>query len=264
MVINLADDMSPTPTQQKDSADFAVFELLAGDVGAPLLFVCEHARSDIPLQFGDLGIAKRDRHSHAVWDPGAEALTRALAEKFNAPAVIGRVSRAVYDLNRPPERADAIPVRSEMIEIPGNRDLGAAERASRAASIHDPFHHMVSSALDTLAPHAALVTVHSFSPTWFGQSRETEIGLLHDNDPSMAEAMRRATEGPLRVELNAPYSAADGVTYTLAKHANPRGIPSVMIEVRNDLLTEDMSVSRVAGQLAAMLDVALAHTAYEA
>ena len=68
--------------------------------------------------------------------------------------------------------------------------------------------------------------------------------------------MRQAGDGPLRVDLNAPYSAADGVTYTLAKHATARGIPSVMIEVRNDLLVSDADVSGVAAQLAAMLDAA--------
>jgi predicted N-formylglutamate amidohydrolase len=142
--------------------------------------------------------------------------------------------------------------------------LGASERAWRATTIHTPFHDAVSSTLDSLTPRTRLVTIHSFTPIWHGQARATEIGLLHDDDPQMAEAMRQASEGPFRVELNAPYSAADGVTYTLAKHATARGIPSVMIEVRNDLLANDADVSRVAGQLTTMLDASLSVSAGKA
>ena len=244
-------------TEGQGHAPDAVFEVVGGDRAAPFLFVCEHASHVIPARYADLGIAPADRFSHAVWDPGAEALTRHLTRRHDAPAMLARISRAVYDLNRPPERADAVPASSELIAIPGNRDLDAPARARRAAAIHDPFHAAVSNLLDAAPPGVSLVTVHSFNPVWHDQPRDTEIGLLHDTDAGLSRSMLQAATGPFRVALNQPYSAADGVTYTLARHATARGLSSVMIEVRNDLLSDDTAVARVSDQLAAMLGAAL-------
>lgn len=219
--------------------------------------VCEHASARMPASLGALGLADEDRLSHAVWDPGAEPLARLLSERLDAPLVLGGISRLVYDCNRPPQRADAIPDRVERIDIPGNRNLGAAERAARAAEIYYPFHALLSETLDAFAQPPALVTVHSFTPIWNGIARATEIGLLHDEDPVMARAMLAAAAPGFRTELNQPYSAADGVTHMLAKHAIPRKLDNVMIEVRNDLLTDEAAVGRVADALCPMIRAAL-------
>ncbi len=67
--------------------------------------------------------------------------------------------------------------------------------------------------------------------------------------------------GPLshwRVARNEPYGPADGVTHTLKEHALARGIANVMIEVRNDLLTSEGEVARIADALVASLTAALA------
>ncbi|NND18222.1 MAG: N-formylglutamate amidohydrolase, partial [Silicimonas sp.] len=69
---------------------------------APICLVCEHASPAIPSSLGLLGLADEDRYSHAVWDPGAGDLARSLSERLDAPLVLGRVSRLVYDCNRPP------------------------------------------------------------------------------------------------------------------------------------------------------------------
>ena len=39
------------------------------------------------------------------------------------------------------------------------------------------------------------------------------------------------------VGINEPYSPADRVYYTLERHASAFGLPAVMIEIRNDLIT---------------------------
>ncbi len=46
---------------------------------------------------------------------------------------------------------------------------------------------------------------------------------------------------------NEPYGPDDGVTYTLLEHGIARGLPNVMLEVRNDPLVEPSGVERVAG-----------------
>lgn len=220
--------------------------------------VCEHASAEIPTSLGNLGLAAPDRYAHAVWDPGAEALARRLSELLDAPLVVNRVSRLVYDCNRPPEAPDGMPARTERIEVPGNRNLTDADRAARVAEVYKPFHAEVSRVLDGFERFPVMVTVHSFTPVWNGVPRATEVGLLHDADPTLAVDMLAAAGAAPRVELNMPYSAADGVTHTLRKHANARGLRNVMIEVRNDLLADDAGVERIAAALASMLTAALA------
>lgn len=231
-------------------------EIVNGDGRADVVFVCEHASAEIPNRLNDLGIAPHDRFSHAVWDIGAGGLAWRLARALDAPLVLGTVSRTVYDLNRSPEAPDAIPVRSETIDIPGNRDLSPAERERRVREVHDPFRETLTRMLDERGA-SAMVTIHSFSPIWFGRPRKTEIGLLHDADSRLAEKMLAAAAPGRLVELNKPYSAADGVTHTLARHAVPRGIANVMIEVRNDLLGDDAAIEAMADTLLGMLRPAL-------
>lgn len=218
----------------------------------PVCIVCEHAAEAIPEHLGDLGLTPEHRHSHAVWDIGAADLAGVMADRLNAALVTACLSRLVIDLNRPPEAPDAMPARVEIIDVPGNRDLDTEERQARATAVYYPFHAAVSAALDRRSA-PVLVTVHSFTPVWHGERRAAEIGLLHDADPSLAQAMLDSAPDRYRVELNVPYSARDGVTHTLVKHGTARGIPNVMIEVRNDLLSDEDAIMRVADTLCTML-----------
>ena len=246
------------PNQILSRADGPAVEVVNPKGRAAVCLVCEHASAAIPSSLCDLGLADGDRYSHAVWDIGAEALARALSARMDAPLVLARVSRLVYDCNRPPEREDAMPSRTETIEIPGNRDLSSEARAARTREIYDAFHATLGATLDNFAQLPALVTIHSFTPSWFGRQRATELGILHDDDASLAHLIMAADSRSLRTELNQPYSAADGVTHTLAKHGTARGLRNVMIEVRNDLLRDDDNVARVAAILEKLLTFALA------
>ena len=224
------------------------------DGRAPVLLVCEHASSFIPASLSDLGLAPSDRLSHAVWDIGAIDMAMHIADLLDAPLVHSRVSRLVYDCNRPPSAASAFPVKSETIEVPGNRDLGEADRAQRTREIYDPFCQLLASTLDRFATRPSLITIHTFTPTWFGAPRATELGVLHDADYQLAEAVLAAAlkQTALRAEMNQPYAAMDGVTHTLREYAIPRGIENVMIEVRNDLVSDQASAARIGAMLASI------------
>lgn len=236
------------------SAWEAVERVGRADGPGRVVLVCEHASRVIPPDLADLGLAPADRDSHAVWDIGGAALTRALADRLGAPALLGAVSRLVYDCNRPPEAPDAMPARVERIAVPGNEDLSPEDRARRARLVYDPFHAAVAETL-AAAPDAALVTVHSFTPRWNGAPRSVQIGYLHDEDATLARAMLAAGPGGWDTRLNEPYSAADGVTHTLARHG--AGRPNVMIEVRNNLLRDAAGIEAMADHLAAVLSAAL-------
>ncbi len=86
----------------------------------PVLLVCEHAKAKIPEQFQMLGLKQEHQESHIAWDPGAFTTAEFLSRNLNAPLVHASVSRLLYDCNRPPDAEDAMPARSENIDIPGH------------------------------------------------------------------------------------------------------------------------------------------------
>lgn len=226
----------------------------------PLLLICEHASCAFPPEFGDLGLDEDVRRSHVAWDPGALALTRYLGDALGAPLVAGNVSRLLYDCNRPPEAPDATPAKSEVFDIPGNVGLDAGARKERADSIYHPFSAAVESAIAQVDP-AAIVTIHSFTPVYFGAPRAVEIGVLHDADTRLADALLAALPGaPPQVDRNQPYGPEHGVTHTLKRHALPGNRLNVMLEVRNDLIADDAGVARIGALLAPALKQALAET----
>ncbi|RMD48515.1 MAG: N-formylglutamate amidohydrolase [Alphaproteobacteria bacterium] len=256
--------MSDAVTPILTPAEAPPVEVIGEPGSAPVVLAVDHASPELPRALGDLGLDPAHRRAHAAWDPGALALARAIARRLGAPVVASRYSRLVHDVNRPPASPEAMPAEVEGIPVPGNRDLGEAERAARAEALYAPFHRAIDDALAAAeARHgrAALVTVHSFTPSWHGRPRAVEIGILHDADARLAEALlaRLAEAMPgRRIARNRPYGPEDGVTHTLRVHALPRGLPNVMIEVRNDLLATEAGIEAVARPLADALSEALA------
>ena len=227
---------------------------------AEVVLVCEHASRFIPAALNGLGLDEAGRLSHAAWDIGALDTARAMAEAMDAPLVHSCVSRLVYDCNRPPEAPDAMPARSERFAVPGNEDLDEAQRAQRVREVFVPFAALLERTLDARSSPPVVVTVHSFTPVYMGRAREVEIGILHDTDARLADAMLESAgrHTDLRVARNDPYGPEHGVTYTLRRHALPRGLVNVMIEVRDDLLSTPEDCAGMARLLAGWLEEAIA------
>lgn len=222
---------------------------------APAVLICEHASQFIPSALNGLGLNEKAAMSHAAWDIGALDLATALAQMLDAPLVASRISRLVYDCNRPPESAGAIPAQSEVFAIPGNKSLSEDQRATRVAEVYEPFRTLLAQVIDQHPGRPVVITIHSFTPVFNGQKRAVELGILHDSDDRVANALLTGAreKTPLRAEMNQPYSATDGVTHTLRLHAISRGLANVMIEVRNDLIDTPDGVERIAGMLAPTL-----------
>jgi len=223
-----------------------------------VLLVCEHASRFIPEGLSNLGLDTTAAQSHIAWDPGALRVAEQLSAALDASLIAQNISRLVYDCNRPPESDQAVRAESEVFQIPGNTGLTAAQRQERTDYIYRPFQKALAETVET-RPHTVLVTIHSFTPVYNGAPRAVEVGILHDNDRRLADAMlNAAVKSPkYNVQRNAPYGPEDGVTHTLAEHALPRGLLNVMIEVRNDLLADAAGIEAVATWLQSLLTSAL-------
>ncbi len=140
--------------------------------------------------------------------------------------------------------------------IPGNLDLTDADRQSRIDQFYHPFESLLSSTLDARPEARALVTIHSFTPVYLGVQRSVEVGILHDRDTRLADAILDVAQG-FRIARNEPYGPNDGVTHTLKRHALTRDMLNVMIEIRNDLIGTPEACAKMADTLADWLETAL-------
>ncbi|MBT0957548.1 N-formylglutamate amidohydrolase [Alphaproteobacteria bacterium KMM 3653] len=229
--------------------------------GSRVVLVCEHASAFIPASFANLGLDAAAAQSHIAWDPGARAVALRMSERLDAPLVAGKVSRLVYDCNRPPEAPDAMPARSEIFEVPGNAQLTEAERSARTARYYMPFRAALAQRVKSTVS-AVIVTVHSFTPVYNGQDRAVEIGVLHDADTRLADALlsSAAQHTDMQVMRNEPYGPQHGVTHTLTEHALPGGHLNVMLEIRNDLIATTAQQEAMGDMIAAWLAQALTAT----
>jgi predicted N-formylglutamate amidohydrolase len=228
----------------------------------PVILVCEHASRQLPASLGTLGLSAEALASHIAWDPGALAVSRLMAERLDATLLFQRFSRLVYDCNRPPESPAAMPAKSEVFDVPGNAGLDQAARDARTRALYIPFRDRLRGLVEARIAEGrppVIVTMHSFTPVYFGKPRDVEIGILHDADTRLADAMLAAagTDGPYAIRRNEPYGPEDGVTHTLREHGLSKGLPNVMIEVRNDLIQDVAGQKVVADYLAGLLKQSL-------
>jgi len=209
-----------------------------------IVLLCEHASNYVPREYHALGLNDSQLRRHIAWDIGAAGLTRLLSRRLDAPAFLGTRSRLLIDLNRPLGSSDSIPVRSEDTDIPGNAGLDAAERERRVRTIFTPFHDRVAAHLDRrarLGKPTCILAIHSFTPVFLGTSRPWHAGVLHGDVDSFALAILRNLQADhgLHAEANVPYVISRDDDYAIPIHGDDRGLPSALIEIRQDLLDSE-------------------------
>ena len=214
------------------------FEVFNAEATAPILIVCDHASRAFPAAMNNLGLDEVALGRHIAYDIGAAALTRLLAERLDAPAVLAGYSRLLLDCNRQPGDPQSILEASDGTVIPGNRELTLAEREARARCFHWPYHHAIDKAfarLRLIGPEPLLFSVHTFTPTLGGKDRFWDLGVLWNRDPRIAVPLidlLRQHEG-LNVGDNEPYSGKE-IAYTINLHAGAAGLANAAVEIRQD------------------------------
>ncbi|WP_025560547.1 N-formylglutamate amidohydrolase [Sphingomonas sp. UNC305MFCol5.2] len=214
-----------------------------------ILLLCDHASNAVPADI-DLGIEPELLDLHIAVDIGAGPLTHSLAARLDCPAILATVSRLVIDLHREPDHVSLIPHRSDGHLVPGNDTV---DRAARIARFHAPYHRLLARRVRTQRPRLIL-SIHSFTPCLEhgGTDRPWQVGVLYNRD---ARAARPAidyfrAEGFVTGD-NEPYSGRL-LNATLNRHAEANGIPSIAIEVRNDLIRDPAGVERWSQTLAGL------------
>lgn len=233
---------------------------------SPVVLTCEHASNFIPARYGRLGLPPSEVERHIAWDIGAAALAEALSQALDAPLFLGTHSRLLIDLNRPPGVASSIPERSEVTDIPGNRDLDPRERRWRENALLAPYHARIADFLGRRDAPTLLGAIHSFTPVYLGDRRPWHAGILYGRAEAFGTAVAQALarEPGLNVGTNVPYRITREGDYTIPVHGDDRGIPAILVEIRNDLLGDTDAVARWSARLASALQSWIARPALRA
>ncbi len=132
-----------------------------------------------------------------------------------------------------------------------------AEFRRRLTEFHEPYHRAVAAAIErTLAAGVApaILSIHSFTPVWRGHARPWHVGILWDRDDRLPapllDALRR--ESGLVVGDNEPYSG-ELKGDCLYRHGTQNGLPHVLIEIRQDLISDANGQTEWAERIAALL-----------
>jgi predicted N-formylglutamate amidohydrolase len=242
------------PAKLLQAGDPAPFTVLNPLGRSKVLLICDHASRAVPQALGRLGLSDSDLFKHIGWDIGAAALTEELSRRWDAPAVLSGYSRLVVDCNRVVGEPTSMPAVSDGIAVPANQDLTTEAVAARADECYWPYHGAVAAALDRFAAAGiapAVISMHSFTPSMNGRDRPWHVGVLWDQDPRLAVPLiaNLARVHGLTVGDNEPYSGRDGHGFTLRHHVNPRGLPNVLLEMRQDEVGDAAGVLRYADYL---------------
>ena len=82
-----------------------------------------------------------------------------------------------------------------------------------------------------------LLSIHSFTPVLGGHTRPWDVGVSARRERGLASllvAELRSDGAPSTVGDNEPYAIDDELDYTIPTHAEARGLPSALIEIRQD------------------------------
>lgn len=235
----------------------AAFSIIDPKAPSRWLVTCDHATNRVPdwVCGGDLGISAADMERHIAFDIGAAGLARALAARLEATAILSDFSRLVIDPNRGEDDPTLVMRLYDGTVIPANRDIDRSGIQERLDRLYHPYHDAYER-LAAAHPQRAICAIHSFTPQLRGRpARPWQIAILYSHrDERLAVPLIAACRAQGWVTGdNQPYSGhLEGDS--IDRHALGPGRPNVLIEVRNDLITDRAGQMEWAERLAPVLN----------
>jgi predicted N-formylglutamate amidohydrolase len=187
---------------------------------AHIIISCEHGGNLIPHYHSSLfNGAEEVLNTHKGWDVGALTIAKKLSRKLESKLFFTKISRLLIDCNRSVDNKEVFSVYTQNLSVEIKNNLlndyyfsyrNKIEQCIAAKCNEKPVLHL---------------SVHTFTPTWHGEERMVDIGLLFDDlrttetwfCDSWCLAIQKQLPEKL-VMLNVPYHGADdGFTTYLRK-----------------------------------------------
>jgi len=238
---------------------FRPFDIVDGDRAKGLVLLADHAGRALPDEYGRLGLPDGEFDRHIAYDIGVEPLTRRLALLTGAPAVMANFSRLLIDANRGEDDPTLIRQLYDGTIVPANYPMTDEERERRLENFYRPYHDavgsMIASVHEATGSAPLIISLHSFTPTMQGRARPWHVGILWDLDDRAPRPLidLLAEDPTLVVGDNEPYDGALRGD-TMYRHAIVNGFAHGLIEVRQDLISDQPGVEAWAQRLAPIIE----------
>ncbi len=219
------------------------FEIVRGSSGgSSFLVLCDHATNRLPPEYGTLGLDEGQLERHIAYDIGALGVALEMGRRLQSTVVFSGFSRLLIDPNRGEDDPTLIMQISDGALVPGNVHVDEAERARRIERYFTPYHTAIAEEIDAMADRGvipAIVSIHSFTENWRGVPRNWHAAVLWDKDPRLAVPLLRELRERTGLEIgdNEPYQGHLR-NDSIFRHATVRGLPNVLVEVRQDLIRD--------------------------
>ena len=217
------------------------------------------AAPPLPDKFGDRYLPPSESPRHIAYDIGVEDVTRKLASRLGAPAVMARFSRLLIDANRGEDDPTLIRQLYDGTVVQANYPMSAEERERRLERYYRPYHDAVGSMVASVASETGaapfIVSIHSFTPSMQGRARPWHVGILWDSDDRAVKPLlgALARDPDLVVGDNEPYDGARRGD-TMYRHAIVNGYAHALIEIRQDLISTAEGAQDWADRLAPIIE----------
>ena len=237
-----------------DANEPGAYEVIRTMGESPIVIVCDHASNRIPERLNNLGLSDAQLASHIAWDAGAAELARKLSARLDAALILSNYSRLVIDCNRPAGHPESILSQSDNTVVPGNAEIDKLEAARRSRTLLDPYQQAIASVISRRdRDNVRLLSIHSFTPSLHGEERPWSIGVCYNHTEQVSSDWARKMLTGLRTRVNPaedevgdnqPYEVTDDCDFTQTKQGRKPGIPNLMLELRQDKISDDLMVQR--------------------
>lgn len=221
------------------------YQLFNQNCNSKFLILCDHASNRVPnyISKTQLGLTKEQLNQHIAFDLGAKGTAIELSKNLSAPLITSNFSRLVIDPNRATKDPTSVMQIYDGIIIKGNLNLSKTQLTCRRKNFYHAYHREIANFIqnkikEDLAP--CLVSIHSFTPQLhLGAIRPWHIGVLWDKDTRLSNLVINELKkyNDICVGKNKPY-AGNLKGDTLSKHGTSNKLLHVLIEIRNDLISD--------------------------
>ena len=232
-----------TAEPEPQSGHCTSFEIVRGASGAArFLVLCDHATNRLPPGYGTLGLDKGQLNRHIAYDIGALGVALEIGRRLQATVISTGFSRLLIDPNRGEDDPTLIMQISDGALVPGNARVDEAERNARISRYFAPYHAAIADEIDAMLAGGlipVIASIHSFTETWRGVPRKWHGAVLWDKDPRLALPLLRELRERTGLVIgdNEPYTGHLR-NDSIFRHATVRGLPNVLVEVRQDLIRD--------------------------
>jgi len=209
-----------------------------------IVVTCEHATNELPE---DYVWTENDQryfvNEHWGVDIGALEMARAIAAELKCVFVHSLYSRLLLDTNRSIVSDTLFRKTGDGHEVDLNKDMTYEEEQKRIERFYIPYYDALRE-ISTKVNPTYILSIHSFTPLYQGETRPMEIGILYGHDSEkLAKDLNDSLKSKGYVsEMNQPYEGITtmGTVKSLLYAKQPTKRQGITFEFRNDILTNEI------------------------